>query len=154
MRKIFSAGFIVLLIVLLVFGLNLKKKLQSKQNVSPISKIGEAACAKLEYSESKESKLFITSEIKTLSNVFLSLDIVNSDTPVSEWIYRITFNCVELSLDDQEIVVLIGPNAMSINGENYSTPENIPFEIVVNIFASKYEYFADTMPNNQSGNNN
>lgn len=144
MRKIISMCSVALLILLLAIGWNLKKEYQTEQNKPPLDRIGEAACAKLEYSGPNGKELLITSEIKTLSNVFLSLDIVNSDKPVSEWIYRITFNCEELSLNSEEIVVLIGSSSMSINGENYSTPENIPFENVVDIFASKYEYFVDS----------
>lgn len=144
MRKIISICSVALLILLLAIGWDLKKEYQTEQNKPPLDRIGEAACAKLEYSGPNGKELLITSEIKTLSNVFLSLDIVNSDKPVSEWIYRITFNCEELSLNSEEIVVLIGSSSMSINGENYSTPENIPFENVVDIFASKYEYFVDS----------
>lgn len=144
MRKIISMCSVALLILLLAIGWDLKKEYQTEQNKPPLDRIGEAACAKLEYSGLNGKELLITSEIKTLSNVFLSLDIVNSDKPVSEWIYRITFNCEELSLNSEEIVVLIGSSSMSINGENYSTPENIPFENVVDIFASKYEYFVDS----------
>lgn len=144
MRKIISMCSVALLILLLAIGWDLKKEYQTEQNKPPLDRIGEAACAKLEYSGPNGKELLITSEIKTLSNVFLSLDIVNSDKPVSEWIYRITFNCEELSLNSEEIVVLIGSSSMSINGENYSTPENIPFENVVDIFASKYEYFVDS----------
>lgn len=146
MKKIINVCFIVILVLMFAIGWNLIKERQAKQEVSPITKIGEATCAKFEYNSSKDESLFVTSEIKTLSNVFLSLDIVNSEKTVSDWIYRITFNCEELTLGEQEIVVLIGANAMSINGENYCTPENVPFENVVNIFDSKYEYFVDSMP--------
>ena len=79
-----------------------------------------------------------------MSNAFLSLNIVNSEKNVSDWIYRITFNCKELVIDGQEIVVLIGTDAMSINGESYCTPEGVPFESVVELFDSKYKYFADS----------
>lgn len=145
MKKIITVCSIVILVLMLAIGWNLIKERQAKQETSPITKIGEATCAKFEYSRSKDKSFFVTSEIKTLSNVFLSLDIVNSEKTVSDWIYRITFNCEELTLGEQEIVVLIGANAMSINGENYCTSENISFESVVDIFDSKWEYFVDSM---------
>lgn len=81
-----------------------------------------------------------------LSNPFSSLDLIESDIPVTDWIYRITFNCAELFQNNKnyEIVVLIGDNAMSIDGESYCTPENVPFESVVELFASKYQYFMNS----------
>lgn len=145
MRKLITVCSVVIVVFVLAIGWNLIKENKAKEDVSPTIKIGDATCAKFEYSRSKNNSLFITSEIKTLSNVFLSLDIVDSEKTVSDWIYRITFNCKELTLGEQEIVVLIGADAMSINGENYCTPENIPFESVVDIFDSKYEYFVDSM---------
>lgn len=145
MKKIITVCSIVILVLMFAIGWNLIKESQVKQETSPITEIGEALCAKFEYSGSKDSSLFITSEIKTLTNAFLSIDIVKSEKTVSDWIYRITFNCKELTIGGQEIVVLIGANAMSINGETYCTPEGIPFESVVNIFDSKYEYFVDSM---------
>lgn len=128
--------------LLLIIGWKSKNEYINEQDVSLISKIGEASNAKFEYCESDDCMIFITSEIKTLSNAFLSLDLVTSDISVSEWIYRITFNCAELTKNDQEIVVLIGDKAMSINGVSYSTPKNVSFESVVDLFASKYKYFS------------
>lgn len=46
-------------------------------------------------------------------------------------------------MGNHEIVVLIGADAMSIDGEGYCTPESVPFDRVVEIFAAKYAYFAD-----------
>jgi len=145
MKKTIAMLSIVILVLVFAVGWNLITDRQAKQDTSLFTKIGEASCAKFESSNPKDNSLFITSEIKTLSNAFLSLDIVNSENTVTDWIYRITFNCTELTTGGQEIVVLIGANAMSINGENYCTPDNIPFESVVDIFDSKYEYFVDSM---------
>lgn len=141
MRKIITICFGAILVLALLAGWNLMKNRQAKQDISMIDRIGEVACAKFEYSDSKDNGILITSEIKTLSNIFLSLDLVESDKTVSDWIYRITFNCKELMTDGQEIVVLIGDDAMSINGETYCTREGVSFEKVIEIFASKYKYF-------------
>ncbi len=133
---------VAMVFLLLIIGWKLKNELINEQDVSPFSKIGEACNAKFEFCKSDDCIIYITSEIKTLSNTFLSLVLETSDIPVSEWIYRITFNCAELTKNDQEIVVLIGDKAMSINGVSYSTPKNVPFESVVDLFASKYKYFS------------
>lgn len=117
-----------------------------KQKESPIQKIGESPCAKFECRNSKEDGILISSEIFLLSNTFSSLDLVESEIPVTDWLYRITFNCAELFQNnrDNEIVVLIGDNAMSIDGKSYCTPEDVPFESVVELFDSKYKYFANS----------
>lgn len=144
MKKTVAVCSIVILVLEVAIGWWLIKENQPKQDVSLIDKIAEAPCAKFESCNSNDKCLFITSEIKTLSDAFSSLDIVNSEKPVSDWIYRITFNCKELTMDGQEIVVLIGTEAMSINGESCCTPEGVPFESVVELFESKYNYFADS----------
>lgn len=139
--KLFVVCFLVILILLSLYGYNMESsKIISGKTY--VDEIANAYCAKLEYCEFEDNEIFITSEINTLSNVFLSIDIVHSDKIVSKWIYRITFNCAELSSNKQEIVVIIGSNAMSINGEVFSTPKGIPFKSIVDIFTSKYKYFA------------
>lgn len=143
MRKIIAVCSAATIVLALIVGWNWIKGHQAKEEKSPIIRIGESPCAKFEYSGSKDGTLFITSEIKTLSNTFLSIDLEKSDRTVSDWIYRITFNCRELVIGGQEIVVLIGPNTMSINGETYCTPENVPFKGIVELFDSKYKFFAD-----------
>lgn len=144
MKKTVAVCCMVILVLGVAIGWWLIKENQPKPEVSLIDEIAEAPCAKFESCDPNDKCLFITSEIKTLSNDFSSLNIVNSDKPVSDWIYRITFNCKELVIDGQEIVILIGTDAMSINGECYCTPEGVPFESVVELFDSKYKYFAES----------
>jgi|GEM_PF-6694821 len=142
-RKAISICSIVLaLILLLALGWSIRKGQQEEKDEDMISKIFDSPAAKFEYAGSDEV-IYITSDIKTLSNTFASLDVIESKQPVSEWIYRITFNCKELVTNGEEIVVLIGSESLSINGENYSTPEGVPFENVVELFASKYNYFVN-----------
>ena len=38
--------------------------------------------------------------------------------------------------------MLIGEEPLSINGRLYSTPEEVPFEQVVEVFDGKFEYFS------------
>lgn len=144
MKKTVAVCSIVILVLGVAIGWWLIKENQAKQEASLIDKIAEAPCAKFESCDPNDKCLFITSEIKTLSDAFSSLNIVDSEKSVSDWIYRITFNCNELVVDGEEIVVLIGTDAMSINGESYCTPEGVPFESVVELFESKYNYFADS----------
>jgi len=130
---------------LLVIGFIISKEHHSNSEVSTINKIVDAPCAKFEMNGNSDNVVFVSSEIKTLTNVFATLDIVKTDNEVSsDWIYRITFNCDELSPAEEEIIVLIGPDVMLINGEKYGTPNNVPFESIVDLFASKYEYFSSS----------
>lgn len=41
---------------------------------------------------------------------------------------------------------------MSINGESYTIPENVSFEQVVDLFASKYTYFVNSYVDDQGEN--
>ena len=143
MKRVITVCSVAILALLLAIGWNLGKEDSAEQERSPIDQIGAAACAKFEFCGAQDSGVLITSEIKALSNTFLSLDLVACDKPVSTWLYRITFNFEEIYLGNHEIVVLIGTDAMSIDGEGYCTPEGVPFDRVVEIFAAKYAYFAD-----------
>ncbi|MCD7752666.1 MAG: hypothetical protein LUI10_13190 [Lachnospiraceae bacterium] len=107
------------------------------------NRIGQAPCAKFEYCESEEP-IFVTSEIRQLSTSFLSLTLESSDIPVSDWIYRVTFYNRETFIgEDQEIVILVGENSLSVNGEIYSTPEEIPYESILEYYDGKYQYFTE-----------
>lgn len=56
--------------------------------------------------------------------------------------YRLTFDPAPAVKNAGEKVVLTGEESLSINGRLYSTPEEVPFEQVVEVFDGKFEYFS------------
>ena len=145
-------GFWIILVALflsiglgiLFFTRNTDSMTDDKYEVQKIfDKINNSPCAKFESAEDKGRNIIITSEIKTLSEAFMSLDLVESNEKLNleQWIFKITFNCREKMINGSEIVVLIGNNGMSINDINFVTHETVPFEKVVELFKSKYQYF-------------
>ncbi len=116
---------------------------QPEKEEDVFARIGSAPCAKFEYCESEEP-IFVTSEIRQLSTSFLSLTLEGSDIPVSDWIYRVTFyNSETFAGEDEEIVILVGEDSLSVNGEIYSTPEEIPYESILEYYDGKYQYFME-----------
>lgn len=105
---------------------------------SVMSEIENAVCAKF---ESHDTVVYITSEMRIISTTFSSLDLVESGGEVSEWLWKITFNCNEIAPDSKEIIVEIGQTAISINGVVYTTPNDVPFEKILDIIRAKFEYF-------------
>ena len=138
---------LLIVIALIVAGVLIYKALTKEpvgeQYPPGIEAILRTVAARFEINGSPERTVFVESEIWTLSSTFGSLILVESDIPVGEWKYRITFNPVSVVKNSEEIVVLIGENSMSINDNIYSAPEDVPFSAVVEIFDSKFNFFSD-----------
>ena len=134
--------YLLIIIALLLFIALWTVSFQTNDEPLPSSiiEILDSNSAKLEYFRS-DKPIFITSEIRSISQTFGSLDLVQSEVAVGTWIYKITFNPSEIVIGGNEIVVLVGSKSMSINDMIYSTPPEVPFDKVVDIFQSKYEYF-------------
>lgn len=107
-----------------------------------IEAITRSAAARFEKNGSPERTVLVESQILALSWTFSSLRLEESDIPVGEWIYRITFDPAPAVKNAGEKVVLTGEESLSINGRLYSTPEEVPFEQVVEVFDGKFEYFS------------
>lgn len=67
--------------------------------------------------------------------------MVECDIPVSDWQYRVTYNCNEICPTCQEIVVLVGDRSLSIDGVLYTSKPELPFEKVLEYFRDKYAYY-------------
>lgn len=141
MSKYIIIGTILFLLTGLVIYMSIFYHSDTEENF--FAQIQESPCAKFEYCNDLPHPIYITSEIFMLSSIFPSLVLEESNYNVEPWVYKITFNCGELISNSKEIVVLVGEKCMSINGEIYSTPEEIPFKSVVDLFKSKYAYFSD-----------
>lgn len=100
------------------------------------AEIYNSPCAKF---ETPDSQLYVTGEILTLKGYFSSVMLIESNEEVTDWRYRITFNCNEIAVNAREIVVLVGDNAMSIDGVSYTTPG---YSDLVETVRSKYDYLS------------
>lgn len=69
------------------------------------------------------------------------LGLVECDIPVSDWQYRVTYNCNEICTNCQEIVVLVGDGSLSIDGVLYTSKPELPFQKVLEYFRDKYAYY-------------
>lgn len=104
--------------------------------------IKNSPCAKFEFSgETDGGYKIITGETPVLTRFFDNTVLVPQDTPFDEeWIYRITFNWNEVVKGVPEVIVLVGKESISIDGDNYTTEDGVPFSAVVNDFTGKYKY--------------
>ena len=105
--------------------------------------ISQSPCAKFEFNgEADDGYKVITSETPVLTRFFDNTTLIPLDTPFDEeWIYRITFYWNKIAKDRPEIIVLVGKESISIDGDTYTTEEGVPFSAVVDDFAGKYKYF-------------
>ena len=101
-------------------------------------KISDYAVATFEYVEDIGYKL-ITSEIDSL-DTFDSLLLKPSDTKFDgNWIYRITFNPTEYSMNTEEVVILFGEKSVSINGKTY-IGDGVSYSEILNWASGKYVF--------------
>ena len=104
--------------------------------------IEAAICAKFESSEpGSRVFLFYHAEAMFLAGFVYGLDLVECDIPVSDWQYRVTYNCNEICPTCQEIVVLVGDGSLSIDGVLYTSKPELPFQKVLEYFRDKYAYY-------------
>ena len=143
MRKFLPVFVFLLLFVLSLFGLYLKN--QYKPQLSWQEKIAAATCAKFESSEPGSRELLrYQAETKPLADFVYGLDLVECDIPVSDWQYRVTYNCNEICTNCQEIVVLVGDRSLSVDGLLYTSKPELPFQKVLEYFRDKYAYYRQT----------
>lgn len=140
--KIICCLFAVILMIPLISACQGKEK--PPEGPVFMEEIQRSPCAKFEYRDSGTDGIFVTGEISGLTSYFPSLILEETGEAVTDWIYRITFNCKEMYSGDDEIVVLIGENGLSINGTAYTTPEGASFSGVVEAMAGKYKYLGGT----------
>lgn len=143
MRKFLPVFVFLLLFVLCLFGLYWKN--QYRPELSKQEQIEAATCAKFESSEPGSRELLLyQAETKPLADFVYGLDLVECDIPVSDWQYRVTYNCNEICTNCQEIVVLVGDRSLSIDGVLYTSKPELPFQKVLEYFRDKYAYYRQT----------
>ncbi len=102
--------------------------------------VSEFPVATFEYKEDNGYKL-ITSEIDSLDTFDgLRLKPVEIDFN-GEWIYRITFNPQEYSMNTEEFVVLFGEDCVSLNGVTYIADDNVSYSDILSWAEAKYKFF-------------
>lgn len=119
-------------------------KEKEPQGPAFVEKIRHSPAAKFEYRDSETDGIIVSGEIFGLTSYFTSVLLEETDEAVTDWIYRITFNCKEMCINMEEIVVLIGENALSVDGTAYTTPEGASFSGVVDAIAAKDQYMGGT----------
>ena len=143
MRKFLPVFVFLLLFVLCLFGLYLKN--QYKPQLSWQEQIAAATCAKFESSEPGSRELLLyQAEAKLLADFVYGLDLVECDIPVSDWQYRVIYNCNEICPTCQGIVVLVGDRSLSIDGVLYTSKPELPFQKVLEYFRDKFAYYRQT----------
>ncbi len=131
---------LVLMVIVLIASILWIRKINAPEETNVFDEIYRAGAVKFEYVDAPDDIIYISSYVSILSYSVCSLDLVRCDEPVGEWIYRITFNCKELVINVHEIELIVGNNAVSINGESYTTREGVPYEGLIDIFAAKYKW--------------
>lgn len=102
--------------------------------------VSDFAVATFEYKEDNGYKL-ITSEIDSL-DTFDGLMLKQAETDFKgDWIYRITFNPQEYTINAEEFIILFGDECVSINGKIYVADDNVSYSDILSWAENKYKFF-------------
>ena len=130
---------VILLAITLIVIVNIYNT-SREDEISVFDRIERSWCAKFECCTDNSEPILINNEIVLLSNSIPALE--KSDKDIGEPLYRITFNCKEITVRGIEIEVIVGKNAISIDGVVYSVPEGVLYKDVIDLFKMKYKYFS------------
>ncbi len=104
--------------------------------------VTNAAAATFAYIEDiDQGYKVITSEVSSLYTFDDLALIPADDNSTFDWIYRIVFNPAEIVKDGEEITVLFGEEAISINGVNYVAANETDYSDILEWAANKYDFF-------------
>jgi len=129
--------------ILIFLGIFFKDKKDVPQ-YDVFERIWHSPCIKFEkFSDdgTQYEPIIITSETLNLRNFFCSLRIVEGDTPIGDVLYKITFNCKEIMLNDEEIIILVGKQALSIDGVIYVPENGVLYKDIKDAIHGKWKYF-------------
>ena len=105
--------------------------------------ISSSPCVTLECSGDEESVL-VESDVFSITSYFTGLDLVESEQKVTQWTYRVTFNSKPVVLGDDEVVVLVGEDSLSIDGHCYTaSADGVSIAGVRDYLDMKYSYYKD-----------
>jgi hypothetical protein len=82
--------------------------------------------------------MYIDGNTFNICHALNDLDLIECDNTISDWIFRITFNYRDT---ENAIEVLIGEQALSIDGKTFTSKENLGFAEVIEIFEYKFYYY-------------
>lgn len=77
----------------------------------------------------------------TLGDFFNSLLITEGDSAIGDVLYKITFNCREVMPNGEEIIILVGEHALSIDGVIYVAESELMYKDIKSVIRSKWKYF-------------
>ena len=122
---LFLTIFAILIILFLFFGFTSDEPAETDFRHLSFS------CAKFDYcSDSGIQSKIITSEIKSVTNLFQSLDLekiaLPSDCSDEDWIFRITFDWNGICTNCNEVLVLVYSSYVKIGDEYYTVNGNFP----------------------------
>jgi len=101
--------------------------------------IANSDTLKIESCYEDDQPLFTNSSF-LMRSCLTALNVIPCDAPPpSDWIYKLTFNYDPITPQDNEVVVLIGPDHLTINGNGYTTPEGVDFYDIVETIGMLYE---------------
>lgn len=129
--------------ILIFLGIFFKDKKDVPQ-YDVFERIWHSPCIKFEkFSDdgTQYEPIIITSETLNLRDFFCSLRIVEGDTPIGDVLYKITFNCKEIMLNDEEIIILVGKQALSIDGVIYVPEDGVVYKGIKDAIHGKWKYF-------------
>ncbi len=143
-KRILIAFFLVVLLTVWLFAAFGPNK-ETMVDEDVFEKIYKSPCAKFESLREKDKAvgpIIIDSSIRTLSGFVSTLPLKECNDDIGDVVYRITFNCKEKCGDMDEIVVLVGKNAVSINGVVYGAETKLAYKEIKDIFDSKWDCFS------------
>jgi hypothetical protein len=129
----------VYLIYVIYCKIDLAKKAEEDTYSTYSQMMLNAALVKFEYNNSgKIETMYIDGNTFNICHALSDLDLIECDNTISDWIFRITFNYRDT---ENAIEVLIGEQALSIDGKTFTSKENLDFAEVVEIFEYKFYYY-------------
>ncbi len=141
-KKRIGIIFAVILLIAVIIVIISMFKASRENEISVFDRIERSQCAKFECCTDNSEPILIINEIVLLSKSIPSIALERSDKDIGEPLYRITFNCKEITVKGIEIEVIVGKNAISIDGVVYSVPEGVLYKDVIDLFKMKYKYFS------------
>ena len=129
--------------ILIFLGIFFKDKKEAP-HYTVFEKISFSRCVKFERFSNDGTQyepMISNSGTLTLGDFFCSLLITEGDSAIGNVLYKITFNCREVMPNGEEIIILVGEHALSIDGVIYVAESELMYKDIKNVIRSKWKYF-------------
>lgn len=136
-----TIGFYCILIPLIIFFMNKK---ESPPVYDVFERIRLSPCVKFEKISdvgTHYEPMISNSGTLTLGDFFSSLLITEGDSAIGDVLYKITFNCREVMPNGEEIIILVGKQALSIDGVIYVPEDGVVYKGIKDAIHGKWKYF-------------